>query len=598
MTITWTITDTALEHIDRELAQPRPERGGVLLGPRHARLITDFLLDPVDGGSVEYFHSDALRRRQQHRAKADPYVTYRGSIHSHPAHMAAPSSPDHKAFASALRHNPTLGDMLFPIVVGRTPDQLSPQYRGEHLLGLPNGTFAPFTALLDDDKVRVLPARVVVLPVGQQTRAISNALGWVTAGIAATAGPDGTPWLRVTWTTTDNTTADLLLPAGYPLAGPLLRAPGEARFTGIAWIPGDDAASQVTAEFARREPTTPPSVIDPNETNGVTLAPTPAGRREQLNARTAHHLPVRADWAVTVLGAGSVGSVMAEALVRSGVPRLTLVDPDDVEPANLSRTVYTAADIGTPKVTALAQRLRSISGDVDVSAVATDIAAWLPTADMTGLDLIVLATDDALAELDVNAAAYPATVPLVSVKMFAKGDAGEILICHPATGGPCLRCLTGSRAAPAGRSVDYGSGRLVAELALGPDIHTVATKAVKVCLALLAHSAGAGPLTDWIAPMLHRQRAMMLTSTTADWGIFGKLGADAVGLDGPYQTLWIPLSGRDSSCPVCGNQPVAADQHGAQSLTYGQAVPTGDDPWISDPDDAPAVPDPPLPSSR
>ena len=43
---------------------------------------------------------------------------------------------------------------------------------------------------------------------------------------------------------------------------------------------------------------------------------------------------------VCVVGAGSVGSMVLEALARTGFEQITIIDPDDVEPHNLDRLVY------------------------------------------------------------------------------------------------------------------------------------------------------------------------------------------------------------------------------------------------------------------
>jgi hypothetical protein len=61
---------------------------------------------------------------------------------------------------------------------------------------------------------------------------------------------------------------------------------------------------------------------------------------------------------VTVIGCGRSGSLVASALARSGVRRLTLVDADDVEPHCLGEVdLVTPADVGRAKVHALADRL-------------------------------------------------------------------------------------------------------------------------------------------------------------------------------------------------------------------------------------------------
>ena len=54
---------------------------------------------------------------------------------------------------------------------------------------------------------------------------------------------------------------------------------------------------------------------------------------------------------VGIVGLGSVGCIVAEAMARVGVAHVTLVDPDKVEEHNLDRLIYgTAADVGRFKV--------------------------------------------------------------------------------------------------------------------------------------------------------------------------------------------------------------------------------------------------------
>lgn len=73
---------------------------------------------------------------------------------------------------------------------------------------------------------------------------------------------------------------------------------------------------------------------------------------------------------VLVVGTGGVGSWCAEALVRTGIGHLALVDSDLVCASNVNRQLMaTSATIGEPKVKALARRLREINPAADISAV-------------------------------------------------------------------------------------------------------------------------------------------------------------------------------------------------------------------------------------
>lgn len=73
---------------------------------------------------------------------------------------------------------------------------------------------------------------------------------------------------------------------------------------------------------------------------------------------------------VCVVGVGGVGSWTVEGLARSGVGALTLVDLDDVCITNVNRQLPAFdGSIGRPKVTVLAERIRSINPACRVEAV-------------------------------------------------------------------------------------------------------------------------------------------------------------------------------------------------------------------------------------
>lgn len=72
---------------------------------------------------------------------------------------------------------------------------------------------------------------------------------------------------------------------------------------------------------------------------------------------------------VLLVGTGGVGSWCAEALVRSGIRRITLVDSDMVCSSNVNRQLMaTTETVGQPKVEALQKRLATISPDAEIIA--------------------------------------------------------------------------------------------------------------------------------------------------------------------------------------------------------------------------------------
>lgn len=73
---------------------------------------------------------------------------------------------------------------------------------------------------------------------------------------------------------------------------------------------------------------------------------------------------------VILFGVGGVGSWCAEALVRSGIRRLTIVDSDVVNESNVNRQLMaTSATIGEVKVNALKERLLQINPDAEINPV-------------------------------------------------------------------------------------------------------------------------------------------------------------------------------------------------------------------------------------
>ncbi len=74
---------------------------------------------------------------------------------------------------------------------------------------------------------------------------------------------------------------------------------------------------------------------------------------------------------VCVVGIGGVGSWAVEALARSGVGELTLVDLDDVCVSNVNRQLHALdGEIGRPKVEVMAARVRAINPSCAVHPVA------------------------------------------------------------------------------------------------------------------------------------------------------------------------------------------------------------------------------------
>lgn len=98
---------------------------------------------------------------------------------------------------------------------------------------------------------------------------------------------------------------------------------------------------------------------------------------------------------VAVAGIGGVGSWCAEALARSGIGTITLIDLDDVCITNTNRQIHaTEKTIGEPKVDAMAQRIKQINPDCIVHCIEDFVLPENVTSLITReLDAVVDATD-------------------------------------------------------------------------------------------------------------------------------------------------------------------------------------------------------------
>lgn len=123
-----------------------------------------------------------------------------------------------------------------------------------------------------------------------------------------------------------------------------------------------------------------------------------------------------ADSHVAVLGLGGVGSWCAEALARSGVGTLTLVDCDEVSLSNLNRQLEaTRETVGQRKTDALADRLRQISPDCILHPLYFRyVAQERETFFQHHYDFIVDAIDTVSSKLDLIQTALARSIPIIS----------------------------------------------------------------------------------------------------------------------------------------------------------------------------------------
>ena len=166
-----------------------------------------------------------------------------------------------------------------------------------------------------------------------------------------------------------------------------------------------------------------------------------------LLGRNTHDRPVLAQKHIVLVGCGSVGGFLSQALARMGAGfegTLTLVDPENFEPANLGRHMLGGESVGVAKATACATRI--VQDVPNVNCVGRKAAVQALELTLHRADFIVDATGEQGISEYLNALAQTARsegLPwpqMLHAWIVGQGSAVQSLISTDPDFG-CYRCL-------------------------------------------------------------------------------------------------------------------------------------------------------------
>lgn len=117
---------------------------------------------------------------------------------------------------------------------------------------------------------------------------------------------------------------------------------------------------------------------------------------------------------VIVFGVGGVGSYAAEALARSGIGSIAIVDNDTVDITNVNRQLIALrSTLGQDKVAVAEKRIRDINPVCDVKAI-KEFYDEHSTIDLTRYDYIIDAIDSVKSKLFLAETAHRLHIPIIS----------------------------------------------------------------------------------------------------------------------------------------------------------------------------------------
>ena len=142
---------------------------------------------------------------------------------------------------------------------------------------------------------------------------------------------------------------------------------------------------------------------------------------------------VLAEKKVCIIGCGGLGGYIAEMLLRVGVLRLTLIDPDVFDETNLNRQLFsTEMGIGKPKVFEAKKRLLSVDEKADIQALQEKLDETNAHTHLAGHDVVVDALDNLSARRIAAGACRELGIPFVHGAI--GGWYGQVSVILPHSG--------------------------------------------------------------------------------------------------------------------------------------------------------------------
>jgi molybdopterin/thiamine biosynthesis adenylyltransferase len=260
--------------------------------------------------------------------------------------------------------------------------------------------------------------------------------------------------------------------------------------------------------------------------------PFPEAQQHQLRGSTTLHV-----------GLGSIGSAIANSLVRAGVGGGIYADVDSVGIENLYRHEACLLDVGRRKAHSERDRSLSLNPGFRVEAMDEDLLSW-PTRELDALigrvNLIIETTDKHSVKVGMMTAAYRNHCPILFCGAHENAKSGEILFWLGT--GACYACLPREAAPPHRRTLDYTNAAdpedYAGEPGLGAAIREYAACAAQAALAILLRNAGS-ELSRQVLGMGARY-ILLGSAGCAGYHVF----------EHPFQNFLQPLSGINPECSV------------------------------------------------
>lgn len=232
-----------------------------------------------------------------------------------------------------------------------------------------------------------------------------------------------------------------------------------------------------------------------------------------------------------ILGCGSVGSLVAIELAKSGIGNLFLIDPDMLEYHNLCRHQCGLDDVGDLKVNALKRKLLRINPQLNIKTSAT-VVENAPQKELEKFcsintdNIFIGCADNRIADVYGNQIAIYFKASFISIGFWERAYAGEIFYHIPGENMPCYYCALGDGGGISERaianhhvySMEEDLEMVKFEPGISVDINFITTIGIKIALDLLNKND-----EDYIPRLLNNLEQYTLICNTSNPQIGGEM---------------------------------------------------------------------------
>ncbi|GAB3795513.1 ThiF family adenylyltransferase [Virgibacillus kimchii] len=144
---------------------------------------------------------------------------------------------------------------------------------------------------------------------------------------------------------------------------------------------------------------------------------------------------------VLVVGAGALGTVICNHLVRAGIGKIRIIDRDYVEISNLQRQMlFEEEDVekALPKAVAIKEKLQKINSNVIIEAITGNASTENIAALAAGVDVVLDGTDNFATRYLLNDICYKKNIPYSYGGVVSSRGMTAFFIPNET---PCMRCV-------------------------------------------------------------------------------------------------------------------------------------------------------------